>query len=228
MPVRIFAIHGAGEQAGVWRAQSERLPGVQAIDLPGHGRNSGPGRASIGEYAEWVDRYAGSTPTILAGHSMGGAIALEVALRKPAWLAGLLLVGTGARLRVHPDLLEMLRSDFPAAVEWMVERSTASSSPRGVRDSYRGMLLSAGPDLILADLLACDRFDVMGRLGEISIPARAIVGTLDRMTPPKYSEYLRKHMSDCDMTEVPGAGHMVTLETGDAVAAAMGGFLLRV
>jgi pimeloyl-ACP methyl ester carboxylesterase len=52
-----------------------------------------------------------------------------------------------------------------------------------------------------------------------------ICGAEDRLTPLRYSEYLRDHVAGARLELVPGAGHMVMLEAPSRVADAIGGFL---
>ena len=116
----LLLIHGAGGSRLHWPPGIRRLTGwrVLAIDLPGHGDSPGPGERSIEAYTgcvlEWLDEY-GVERVIPAGHSMGGAIALTLALQAPDRLAGMVLVGSGARLRVAPSILEISgqSSTFP-------------------------------------------------------------------------------------------------------------------
>jgi pimeloyl-ACP methyl ester carboxylesterase len=68
-------------------------------------------------------------------------------------------------------------------------------------------------------------FDVIPRLGEVRAPTLVVVGTDDRLTPPKYAAALRRALPGDRLLEVPGAGHMVALEAPGAVAAAVAGFL---
>ena len=93
--------------------------------LSGAPREAGQGMGSVEQYADWVARYveaqadqAGSPlqSVVLNGHSMGGAITLALALRRPAWLRAIVLTGTGARLRVLPRLMELLRDQGLADV----------------------------------------------------------------------------------------------------------------
>ena len=71
--------------------------------------------------------------------------------------------------------------------------------------------LELGPEVQLNDLLACDRFDVMDRLGEIELPTRVLCGSNDVMTPVKYADYLVEHLPNAKQTVIPG-GHFVQME----------------
>jgi pimeloyl-ACP methyl ester carboxylesterase len=164
---------------------------------------------------------------VVAGHSMGGAIALTMALQYPRRVAGLVLVGTGARLRVLPTILDGTLSDFDNTVALICEYAYSPHTPRQlVREGQRQMLQVA-PQTIHDDFLACDAFDVMDRLGEIRCPTLVICGTEDRLTPPKYSEYLVDRIADSELDLIPGAGHMVMIEKPDLVADAIRAALTR-
>lgn len=226
----VVLIHGAGGSHVHWPAALRRLPGatVYALDLPGHGHSEGEGRQSIGGYRDVVRAFleaAGLERAILVGHSMGGAIALEVALRYPRRLAGLVLVGSGARLRVAPALLQGLREDYPRAVENLVQWLFAGSAPEQTRRAARRQLLEANPGVVLGDFLACDAFDVMAELPRVETPTLVVCGTEDRMTPLKYSEYLAAHIPGARLEAIPGGGHMVMLEQPEPVARAVAAFL---
>jgi pimeloyl-ACP methyl ester carboxylesterase len=76
------------------------------------------------------------------------------------------------------------------------------------------------------DYTACDAFDVMERLEEVRCPTLALCGTADRLTPPKYSVYLRDHIPGAELVLVDAAGHMVMLEKPEVVARAVSQFVL--
>jgi len=228
----LILIHGAGESRLVWPGALRRLPGavVYALDLPGHGRSRGRGRSSIAEYAAVVVNWMaaiGLPRAVWVGHSMGGAIAQWAALHHPERVTGLVLVATGARLRVSPQILEGLRADFPRTVDLIVEWSWGISPPAHLVEKSRRMLSAADPEVVEGDYRACDAFDVMGRLGEIRAPTLVIGGTADRMTPIKYAEYLAAHIPGAQLVRIEGAGHMVMLEQPEAVAEAVRAFLHR-
>ena len=77
----------------------------------------------------------------------------------------------------------------------------------------------------LNDLLACDRFDVMGEVANIDIPTLVIVGAEDEMTPVRYAEYLADCIPGAQKAIILGAPHFVQLQQPQAVNAAIAGFL---
>jgi pimeloyl-ACP methyl ester carboxylesterase len=106
-------IHGSGASSQIWEFQDEHF-GDKAfpIDLPGHGKrpDTFPPEVSVLDYARVVHEIIFQelllkTP-IIAGNSLGGAIALTMGLEFASELSGLILIGTGARLRVLPSILE--------------------------------------------------------------------------------------------------------------------------
>ncbi len=226
----VVFIHGAGGNGQLWGSQLRSLSAIRhvlSLDLPGHGRSSGTGMAYMGDYAAVaaavLTRLA--TPAIVVGHSMGGGVALQLALRWPELLAGMVLVGTGSRLRVSPAILNGLQVDFPAAVAAITKAAFAPDTASGIRKRGEASLLGTGPATLLADFQACDSFDVMQRLGEIRIPCLVLCGAEDRMTPLKYSEALASGIQGARLAIIPAAGHMVMLEQPVAVTEAIRTFV---
>ena len=164
---------------------------------------------------------------VLGGHSLGGAIALAVALDAPDLLRGLILVGTGARLRVLPALFEILARDYAEAVDFMIDHAWSSSASAELKQRGRETVSATRPAVTRGDFLACDGFDAMARLGEIRLPALVVVGSEDRLTPPKYSEYLVRSLAGAKLEVIERAGHFVSLEQPDAVNRALRDFLGR-
>lgn len=223
-------VHGAGGNHLHWPPQLRRLAGANAyaLDLPVHGQSEGQGRTSISAYADFVAAFLetlGLEKVTLVGHSMGGATALDFALRYPERLAGLVLVGSGARLRVAPAILNGIHQDFEATVRLICDYAFGPDASEQLKHAGLRQMRQTDPDVLYGDFAACDAFDVMDRLGEIRCPALAICGTADRLTPPKYSTYLRDNIPDAQLVLVEGAGHMVMLERPEAVTQAIADFI---
>jgi len=228
----LLFIHGAGGTHKHWGYQLQGLEQVNryALDLPGHGRSGGRGRTSISGYAEvllqFMDALAVDRATMV-GHSMGGAIAQYLALEHPARVAGLVLVGSGARLRVLPSLLDRMLVDFSATVDDLLGWAFGPHADAELVRLGHEEWMDNEPAVVHGDFSACDVFDVMDRLGEIRCPTLIVCGEEDLLTPPKYARYLRDRIPQALLEIVPRAGHMAMLEQPQAVKLAMAKFLAQ-
>jgi len=226
----LVLLHGAGGSHLHWPAELRRLPGVTvyALDLPGHGRSDGPGCDSVAAYVAALIGFLDATATeraVLVGHSMGGAISQMTALTHPGRVAGLVLVGTGARLRVAPAILDGILDNFDAAIDLVTRFAWAKDAPQELTRRGRQMMAQTPPDVIHGDFAACDAFDVMQRLGEIDAPTLVITGTADLLTPHKYGAFLAEHIPNARLVTVEGGGHMMALEQPGPVARAVAEFI---
>ncbi len=226
--MKLVFIHGSGGTGRVWKYQTEHFPRSVAVTLPGHPDASAC--ESIEEATSWlrseVGGRVGAEPLVLVGHSLGGGIALQYALDHGDELAGIVLVGSGARLRVHPATLGALEKslDDPALFQAMFADSYNKVAP-DFAEELHGLSAELGPAPFLNDLRACDRFDIVERLGEIDTPVLAIVGTEDVMTPPKYSTFLEEKMSNASTRVIEGGTHFVFAEYPKDVNQAIDGFV---
>jgi len=208
-------IHGVGSHQD-WAIQIRRLKPLNAIaiDLPGHGRSPGSGHTSVEAYAADIAALLdalGLSRVRLAGHSMGGAIALTLALTQPERVASLILIGTGARLPVNPKLLAMAQTDLVGAVSRIVEWSWTVDDPV-LKAMGKTRLMQLVATSLAGDLMACNAFDVRERLHELRHPCLIIGGKIDRMTPFAYSQVLHEEIAGSMLVGVENGGHMLMLE----------------
>lgn len=228
--VPVLFVHGAGGNALLWGAVLNGLRGLDtlAIDLPGHGRSPGPGSASISAYADATLALADALrlpELVLAGHSMGSAVALELALREPGRVCGLALLSATARMVVAPVLLQQLVEDPPAARRLIVEAGYGPEVGERLRRLGAEQLAGVAPEVLHSDFCACSAFDVRSRLGEVRCPALVLCGSEDRLTPSKYVRALAEGLPNARFQLLPGAGHMLPMEAPEAVAKALLPFL---
>ena len=218
LPRTVVFLHGAGGSHHTWRDQWAGLKGAARLvipDLPGHAESMGNPRETVEDYASWLSDFvkeAGISKFVLAGHSMGGAIALQAALSRMKGLEALILAGTGAKLRISPVIFEGIAGRFkefaPDLVEWMMAKTAGPV----LRDDVTKDVLSTKPSTFASDFRACDAFDVRGRMGEIRVPTLIVVGDDDRLTPLKYSEFLATRIRGAVLKILHDAGHIAMLE----------------
>jgi len=219
----LLLIHGAGGTHLHWPAQVRRGLEAVALDLPGHGASQGPGRESVVEYAADVAAFMEAlalSPAAVAGHSLGGAIALQLALEYPALVEKLALVGTGARLRVSDAILDGIQQDPEKTAQIIADWSWSAQSSAEARTQMAQHLLETPVAVTHGDFVACNAFDVRERLSELNVPTLVLYGTEDKMIPDRYNAPLREDIPGAKAITVTG-GHMFPLEQPDTVAALM-------
>lgn len=226
----VVLLHGAGGNHLVWPARMRHMAqtSVIAIDLPGHGESSLPACATIDTFTELLRDLVETLeldPFVLAGHSMGGAMALDFALAYPQRLAGLVVIGAGATMPVSAKLVETMREDFTAATEMIVRYSYRRGVAADELALYLAHLRQCDPAVLLEDLLACAAFDVTENLANLSLPTLIVCGQDDRMMPVAMSETLHAALQSSELILVPNAGHNVMVEYPDLVAGYLAQFI---
>jgi pimeloyl-ACP methyl ester carboxylesterase len=231
----LVLIHGEGGEHLSWPPEARRLPDcrVFTLDLPGHGKTEGPGRQTVESYARSVVDFmdaAGLSRAVFAGIGMGGAVALVLALDYPDRVAGILLISTGPRLPIPSSVLENAAnpSTLPLAINTLQEMSFASETPVSLREIVFNRLSGTRQTLLLGDWLACDGFDVTGRLGAIRTSTLVVCGTYDKITPLHFSECLASQIPGAALQTVDEAGHMLVLEQPQHLAKLISIFLATI
>ena len=137
----IILIHGAGSNAHSWHRQVEALGKNNspiALDLPGHGRSAGvEGLATVQRLRGFRRRVPGRAElesAVIMGHSMGGAIAMEIALRHPARVQALVLVATAAKFNSRPRSIEALRAVMMGRAPQAF--TTDGYSPKTIKENF--------------------------------------------------------------------------------------------
>ncbi len=227
----ILFIHGAGGGQYTWSSQKgffEKHFNPIIIELPGHGESGGEGEEEIKKYAEHVHGFlkALSFPNVfLVGHSMGGAIVQTLALRYPEMIKGIVLVGTGARLKVFPMILNEIKENFEETVRKINQFAYSRKTSTDLIDKGLMGMLRCRPEVVHGDFSACDRFDVMNEVDKIDLPTLILCGDEDELAPVKYSQFLQSRIKGSRLEILSNAGHMVMMESPSAFNEKIRGFI---
>jgi len=218
----VLFIHGAGGGQYTWSCQKgffEKHFNPVIIELPGHGESEGEGENEIGMYAEHVYGFLKAlnlSKVFLVGHSMGGAIVQAMALRYSEMIKGIVLVGTGARLKVFPMILNEIQENFEEAVKKINQFAYSRKVSSDLIEKGMIGMLRCRPEVVHGDFSACDRFDVMNEVDKIDLPTLILCGDEDELTPVKYSQFLQSRIKESKLEIIPNAGHMVMMESASA------------
>ncbi len=158
---------------------------------------------------------------------MGGAIVQTLALTRPEAVKGIVLVGTGARLRVLPLILEGIKNDFEGTVQKINQFSYSREATSELIDKGVFWMRQSRPGILLGDFLACDRFDLMKEVEKILLPTLILCGDDDQLTPVKYSQFLQNRIKGSKLEILSNAGHMVMIESSQAFNERIGEFIVN-
>jgi pimeloyl-ACP methyl ester carboxylesterase len=154
----------------------------------------------------------------VGGHSMGGGIALQLALDHPARVRSLLLCATSARLSVAPQIFDFIERHFEQLPMLFASQAAGSAADSQALPGAEPIFPQTSQEGVRRDFAACAAFDVRARLGELACPAAIVVGRDDRMTPPRWSEHLAAGIAGSTLHVEEGSGHLLPREKPALVA----------
>jgi len=226
----VLMLHGAGGSSihfsSMLHLMGQHGRRVVALDLPGHGSSAPleppPSPTDLLEayrdlVAEFAER-AGLGRFVLVGHSMGGAIAQLLALACPDRLESLVLIATAARLKVAPAVLEAIRHHFDRLPTLLAAVGYSPATDRARAARWAHDQIQAAQDVVLADFLACARFDLRQQVASIACPTWILSGADDLLTPPKLQEQLHQLIAGAQLRVLSRAGHFLLMERPDPAA----------
>jgi pimeloyl-ACP methyl ester carboxylesterase len=232
----LLLLHGAGSNGHAWHYQYEQLGHRHspiAPDLPGHGRSSGvEGLRTVADYAAFTLAFLDALKLdsiVVAGHSMGGAIAMELALRNPNKVKALVLIATAAKFDIPQERVETWRAVTMGRASQPFNNDgyspkTISTKPEIIREGW-GEQIQTDPRVRWGDLVACSQVDLRDRISRLEKPSLILAGADDTITPPAGAESLKSKIKGAQLEVVPDSGHRLTTERPDVVSAAIEKFL---
>ena len=219
----IALIHGAGSNGHTFHRQVEAFGEKHspvALDLPGHGRSSGvEGLTTVSDYADfiaaWLDALKIRSAVIL-GHSMGGAIAMELALRHPSRVDALVLSSTAAKFNVTPERIAALRDVSMGRTTQAF--NTDGYSPKTIKDNFdivrEGWMeqIKTDPRVRYGDIVACSKVDLREGIAKIDKPTLVTAGKDDQGTTVADAELIVSKIKGAKLEVISDAGHYSTRE----------------
>ena len=244
----LVLVHGFPFDGKMWSGQLDALSEharVLAPDLPGFGESAPlPGKAedaSMGDYAAELAGWArdmGITRLTLAGHSMGGYVAMAFARLYPDMLARLVLVCT----RPGPDtedgrkgrykMVEDVKDRGPQAVvdamrPKLVSEGTRQDRPEIVQQVDEMMLRQEEEGIVAALYAMASRPDSGPSLAQVEVPTLILTGANDPIIPAADAGKMLELIPGSRHVAIPATAHMPMLEDPEAFNEALREFLLN-
>ncbi len=237
-------LHGLGGSFGTWEVVLGDLAAryrVIALDLPGHGKSSkhAPDRVdySLSGLTELLQTAIASltlTKPILVGHSLGGALALRLALTLDDQIGGVVLIDSaGLGEEVSPHLLPLMAGEpgkltARGLLELFYEDQRLVLD-RGVDDMAQTQVTEgawAAQQAVASGAIDQNgqRFDLLFRLRDVKVPVLMIWGELDRVIPLDHAMDALMLIPDAALRIVTSVGHVPQVEAPGIVATAIDRF----
>lgn len=240
----VVLVHGQPGDGSDWAPLVARLEDthrVLAPDRPGWGASDVPAMGFAGN-ADWLEELlagrVGAAPVLVVGHSFGGGVALELALRHPARVRALVLLGSvghaGALSRLDRILARPVWGDAIVRTGTAAARRLLSTTRRALSrvdraagvvdrvDSISMMRVLSGAEPLAPGAprsfsveqraLVDETAGLQARLGAIEVPTLVVVGTRDLVVGVDASRALAGAIPGAELAVLPGAGHLLPLE----------------
>lgn len=223
-PLVVF-IHGAGCNSTLWKDVIDNLDysvGYLLIDLPGHGKSTDAKMVeSIEGYGDVVIEVVGKLNVenfVLSGHSMGGAIVLELMSRSLSEVKAGIVISSGATLKVNPLVIDGLKVSLSETLEKISKWAISRDSDSEILKRVFSIFSSCDVSVIISDFVACDNFDIRDKLNLIDKPLLVVVGSSDVMTPHSLSKEIVDRVEFARFVVIDGKGHMLPIESPKELA----------
>ncbi|HYK65642.1 MAG TPA: alpha/beta fold hydrolase, partial [Patescibacteria group bacterium] len=220
---KLVFVHGAGSNGHTWHRQIDAFGAKHspiALDLPGHGRSAGvEGLRTVSDYADFVAAFLDALKirsATIVGHSMGGAIAMDLALRHRDRVDAVVLSCTAAKFNLTPDRIEGLRAIAMGRAPQAF--TTDAYSPKTIKENFdlirEGWMeqIKTDPRVRYTDIVACSQVDLRDAIAKIDKPTLVIAGADDQGTTPADAQLIADKIRGATCKLIADAAHMANRE----------------
>ena len=222
MPSSVLFLPGLLEDADAFEHQLPVLREIATCKVADLTRGD-----TVAQLAQQALEQAPAGPIALAGHSMGGYVALEMVRRWPQRIERLALLNTHAR----PDstestenrrrLMALAEKDFPAVIQALTPKLLAPAHQQelGMTGAISEMALGVGKEAFARQERAIiGRIDSRPHLAQVRCPTLVVAGREDQIMPVEWLEELARGIPGARLEVIEACGHMASIEKPAEVA----------
>lgn len=207
-----FWIHGAGMSGSTWRKMVETLPLSQTPDLPGHGAANPVSPPRVERFAEALMPEV-PDGAILIGHSLGGMVALELAMRMKGRIAALVLIETAPTVRdkIYDRMLAIIGRSMVKwlPLHWISWLAQLGHSPE-TREELRVQMAQHTKPSLAAASEAATHYDGRALLEQIDVPTLIVIGRQSRSTH-RGARLFAERIPQAELVQI-GGGHILHVD----------------
>lgn len=223
----LVLLHGWAMHSGVWNGVRDRLAQqyrLHRVDLPGHGFSPGAtGEPATLQHMAATVAQALPARSMVCGWSLGGQVAIELALRQPERVRQLVLVSTtpsfvqredwqwGIEATVLQQFAQDLKQDYAATLKRFSALQVSGSSNAGaaLAQLRASLLQRSQPDEagLRAGLQILLETDLRAAINKIVQPVTLLHGENDAIADPGAARWLKRQLKDSKLVMLPRCGH---------------------
>jgi pimeloyl-ACP methyl ester carboxylesterase len=231
----LILLHGIMGNSKCWKPQAEHFKETRRVilfDLRGHGQSDKPrGKYSIRQFSEDLFAFMRSLEierAIVAGHSMGGMVALRFTIDHQEMVDKLILLDTsakpsfsfGRRLLLWVSIIAISIS-YETFVKLFITRSLSKSYSESFLKEALKTVLKTPKHVAKSCFSVIKDFDVTSELTDIQVPTLIIHGSEDTQQPLSQAKYLKENISTAELVVIEGAGHETVIEAPEKISEAI-------
>lgn len=239
-PAVVFG-HGYGTDQSIWAGVAERFADTHRVVRFDY---VGSGASDIGAYDarryDSLEGYAddlievldalGLRDVVFVGHSVSGMISALAAIRRPELFSRLLMICPSPRYVDDAEyvggfsredilgLLEAIEANQPSWAQSLAPAVTARADRPEVTARVQRHFTELDGRVAKHFARVVFLSDVRHRLGEVPVPCVVLQSSGDIICPPHIGAYLAERIPQCELVELPSAGHFVHLTEPDLIS----------
>jgi pimeloyl-[acyl-carrier protein] methyl ester esterase len=220
-------LHGWSFDSGIWSKQADYFSEykIVALDLPGHGQSEYKEKINIAEELNFIFGRLGLKNANLVGHSLGGLMALKLAVNRPDLVDKIILVSTNVRFVRSDDyahalspaeverLQEFLKQGYleilPVFMRWLfTEEERSQADFRSNWDLIAKRKIWPKQEALSYFLSFIAEEDLRSELNKINSQTLIVCGTNDPICPVGSAQYLGKNIKNSKVKLLSSCGHL--------------------
>jgi len=187
---------------------------VIAPDLPGHGRSDPFDNNTASLYSEALSRiidHEGLEKSILLGHSMGGAVAIQYYLANKVKVKAMVMVSTSHKFSIDSEAAAEAEENFENFYKSLITRSFSRKAGIFLLASQNS-IPETQKNALIADLKICTAIDFEDNLSEIKVPALIIANRDDAVLDSKLTAEMSQKIAGSRLVMFNNSGHVPFFE----------------
>ncbi len=230
----LLFIHGAGGNMEALKALAMQLPEYKCvlIDLPGHNLSGGDVPKDVSGYTSAVESFIKSNSECFGnnitciGHSMGGCISLELALKKVPEIKRLVILNSGAKINIDKKFMKKVEEEGKISKLYLFKAGGSYFHPRTYSFFLKGFKkMITSQKVMVKDFKIADGFDKRDSVNNIKLPVLIATGEKEILAMPEHSEFLHSQIKGSQLFIMEGVAHLMPIIVPEKLAEKMRPFL---